>query len=117
MRLGVLGLTINELVDREIGTPVRPVVNPLISSVGTSVLQLLRNDPNRVGWSLINLSPNAMFILHESSVSTTNGLRVSPNGGSAITRWKDDYHWLAWDWFIVADAAASGLLIVTLVTN
>jgi hypothetical protein len=110
-------VTINDLLEIELGAPTRPVINPVLSQVGTAELQVLRNNPNRIQFILVNLSANAMFILPQPGVSSSNGIRIPPSGGSGSFWWKEDAAVVSWDWYVVASASSSNLLVIESVTN
>lgn len=107
-----MALTISQYLERQFGVETYPRRNPLISSVGTTALELLRSNPNRLAWLFVNLSANAMYLLDKPDVSSSNGIRIPPNGGGATFLPEKDLDWLSYQWFVVADGASSNLLVI-----
>lgn len=101
-----------ELVIAQFKVPVRPVVDRLISSVGTTATRIFRQDPDRLGFLVSNLSGAAMFLGPFVDPSASKGVRLGANGGSARAHYEEDFESVAWEWFIIADAAASNLTTI-----
>lgn len=87
-------------------------VNRVAASVGIAAAQVFRQDPNRIGFRFVNLSLNAMYLGSWSDVSSTKGIYVGPNGGSALALWDEDGEEVGYEWFVIADGAASAYLAV-----
>ena len=104
--MGVL----SDLIAAEVGRPTVPVFDPLVTSVGTSVVRVLDPGPDRVSFIIVNLSAVAIYVAPRLGVSATSGIRLAPNGGSLSLSWRDDFHLVGWEWYAVADAAASAIL-------
>jgi len=90
-------MTTKELIDKKFGIRTDVVVNPLVSSVGTSVTRLLGNNPNRVAWRIVNLSSNNLYILNDEEVSSSRGIMLYPNGGTASMVWDKDFNTVCWE--------------------
>ena len=90
----------------------RAVQNPLITSVGTTALQILSNNPNRLGFTIINLSTNNMYLALTNDVSSTKGILLTPSGGSFGMVWDEDFQMVAWAWWVVAAGANSAVYSV-----
>ena len=101
--------TIRDLLEARLGTRFTPFTNRVVSSVGTSVIQVLRQDPSRVGFVIVNLSANVIFLTPIGTPSSSLGIRLGPSGGSVTTWWEEDGESIAWEWRGVADAAASAI--------
>ena len=107
-----------ELIRELLGTPTRPVENPEAqTSIGTTAVLFLRNNPNRLGFTAINLSTANLFILFDSAVSSSRGIFLTPNGGGVNFIWNEDYHWVTYDWYVVASAVTSAFHCTELVTS
>ena len=51
-------------------------------TVGTTSVEVIGNDPERVSLLLVNLSGNTMYIGLEAGVSSSNGILLAANGGT-----------------------------------
>jgi hypothetical protein len=102
--------TARELVAARFGAPVNPVVNRATSSVGATAARLFINDPDRLGFLVVNLSVNNLFIGPFPDVSATKGILLGPNGGNISLVWFEDFEICAWEWFAIGSAANTTLL-------
>lgn len=106
--MGVL----SDLIAKEVGHPTVPVFDPDTGTVGTSAVRVLPNDPDRVGFLIVNLSAAAVYVKPRLDVSSSSGIRLAPNGGTISISWRDDFHLAGWDWYAIADAAGSSILVL-----
>jgi len=67
----------------KIGFPSRPIINPVTNTVATTPTLILRNNPDRIYWLIVNLSPYDGYVGWDSQVSATRGLLLPANGGYA----------------------------------
>jgi len=104
--------TARELVLARFGAPVNPVVNRSLSSVGATAARLFINDPDRLGFLVVNLSVNDLFIGPFPDVSATKGIRLGANGGNVSLVWFEDFEITAWEWFAIGSAAGTTLLAI-----
>lgn len=104
--------TARALVLNRFGAPVNPVVNKSTASIGVAASRLMINDPDRLGFLVVNLSANDLYIMIDAQVSTTRGIKAGPNGGSISVVWFEDFEICAWEWFAVASGAASPVLVI-----
>ena len=104
--------TARELITERFHSPVSAVVNRSISSVGATAARLFINDPDRLGFLVVNLSVNDLYLGPFPDVSTTKGIRLGPNGGNLDLIWFEDFETVAWEWFAIGSAAATTLLAI-----
>jgi hypothetical protein len=104
--------TARELVAARFGAPVNPVVNRAASSVGATAARLFINDPDRLGFLVVNLSANDLYIGPFPDVSATKGIKAGPSGGSISLVWFEDFEITAWEWFAIGSAAATNYLAI-----
>ena len=93
----------------------RAVENSVITSVGTTALEVLQNNPNRLGGIISNLSVNTMYLGLTNRVSATNGVRISPNGGRVSLIWDEDFQMVGWAWWVIATSGSSALFSIEVV--
>lgn len=106
---------LDELLRARLGAQFTSRVNDVLSSVGLTVLQLLPQDYNRLGFVVINLSVNSLYVGPFADVSSTKGIRVGASGGNLAVLWEEDLILPGLEWFAVAAGAGSALLTVELV--
>lgn len=101
-----------DLVQERFGAPVNPVVNRSGSSVDATAARIFVNDPDRLGFLVVNLSVNDLYIGPFPDVSSTKGIRLGPNGGNVSLVWFEDFEITAWEWFAIGSAAATTYLAI-----
>lgn len=102
--------TVQQLVAEKFGQPVYPQIDPEITSVGTTAARLLRNDPHRLGFVITCTSSSTLYGLPQplGTPSSTLAYFLLPGVGSqAFLWWEEDVETVAWEWLIVASAAAT----------
>lgn len=57
-----------------------PITDPV--SCLTTVTDLLKNNPDRLSFLLVNLGTTAMYVAWDRGVLATHGIYIAPNGGS-----------------------------------
>lgn len=102
--------TARELVQERFHAPVSPVVNRTVTTVGITAARLLINDPDRLGFLVVNLSANDIYVGPFPDVSSTKGIRLGPSGGNVVAMWEEDFEMVAWEWFAIATVGASNVL-------
>lgn len=110
-------MSLRDLLDRQFGVRTRPVENPLdVTSLGTDVTRILSNNPNRLGFTVLNLSANVVYIglsrNVNAGVGTEQGIRLDANGGQAVAIWDEDFDMVAWEWYAVATAVDSQIYVL-----
>lgn len=107
-------LTLSDLVEQQYG--VKTDVKTSVVSVGTTPTQVLDNNPNRVGYILINLSTNAAFINFDTSVSTNNGIFLAQQGGSFSQNWKDDFNIVGYSMYGIVASGSNNIFVAEIFT-
>lgn len=105
-------MTLASLLLERFKVRTRAVQNPKITSVGTTALEVLANNPNRLGFTIINLSTNVMYAGLSNDVSSTKGIRLAASGGSLTMVWDEDFQMVGWAWWVVASGATSAIYAI-----
>lgn len=109
-----------DLLERRFGVKTRGVRDPLgVSPIGVNPIVVLANNPNRLGFIIMNLSANVVYLDLTNEVNagagTEVGLRLDANGGFATMIWNEDFQMVAWAWWAVSTAVATRLVILEVV--
>lgn len=107
-----MSVTLSELLEGLYGVKTTYRINPNISSVGTTALKLLNNNPNRVSFLVVNMSVNALYVSPMQDVSSTKGIYIAPNGGFATFQWDRDFELVGQEWWCIGGAAATTLYVL-----
>lgn len=81
-------------------------------TLGVAAAQALRQNPTRVAFLFVNLSPNVMYLTPIGTPSAAKGCYVGPNGGSLGLLAEEDGEVVAWEWRGIAGAAASQYFVL-----
>lgn len=105
-------MNVAKLIEREFGIVTRATRNPETEVLNEATLQLLPNNPNRLGWMAINLSDNNIFLALDIGVSATHGVLLTPNGGSMTMIYQEDFEATCWAVYGTAAADASDIFVI-----
>lgn len=83
---------IEDYLEKEYGARTNTKENPVVDAelIGTTAEMLLRHNPNRIMWIVINLSPNSIYLGFNGGVNSTKGMLLDPNGGERSSWTKED---------------------------
>ena len=110
--------TAKDLMQERFGVSTHTNINPLVDQIGTTKVQVLKNDPNRVALTMFNLSTNIVYVLPDESVATTRAIRLAPAGGAVGLNIFDDFDMVTRAWYAIAAGANSDVMFSeTLITN
>jgi len=101
-----------EFTLKRFGFPTRAVENPVVAAVGTTAAEILKNNPDRVFFLVVNLSTNIVYVGLASDVSATKGIRLDANGGFVSFSVEEDGEAVAYQIFAIATGAASAIYVL-----
>lgn len=105
-------MAVSELGAERFKGRTRPVINPVTDTVQTTVTEILRNNPDRYGWLIVNLSANRGYIGFDREVSTTKGIPIEASGGVITSIWEEDGEAVTYAVFAINQVAAGTYYIV-----
>lgn len=91
------------------------LVNPLVAAVGIAAIPIALNHPDRVGFVMLNLSANVVYISPLPTVALLVGIRLDANGGTVSFVWDEDFELVSHDWYAIATGAASQVFIMEII--
>jgi len=98
--------------EKRLGFPTKPKINPVTNTVATSATEILRNNPNRIFWLVVNLSVNDGYIGWDNEVAATRGLPIAASGGFASCSVEEDGELVIYPVFAINLNAAGTYYIV-----
>ena len=101
-----------EFTLKRFGFPTRAVENPVSDEIGTSAEPVLKNNPDRVFWLIVNLSTNVVYVALARDVGATKGIRLDSNGGWVSMSVEEDGEAVGYEVFAVATGAASAIYVL-----
>ncbi len=102
------------LVEQDFGIPIDIQEDPEQTNIGTSVELFLRNDPDRVGFIVVNLGDTTLYIKPKADVSPTSGIPVPGQGGSATVIFREDFMMVGMDWYAISVSSANDIYTMAL---
>ncbi len=109
--------TLGDLVQDFLGVKTFHRDNPVTATVGLASQTLLRQNPNRVAFLVVNLSPNNVHIGPFGDVSSSKGILASPSGGNIVAHYREDFDIVGLEWFGIANVAGSAVLVIEWLTQ
>lgn len=110
-------MTLGELLDKKFGVKTRSEINVEGQvAIGTSVVKILGNNPNRLAWIIVNLSVNTLYIALTNDPSSSKGILIGANGGTATMIWNEDFETTGWEVWAVGSASNTFTYIIEVVT-
>lgn len=109
-------MTLQELLEKQWGVKTDMRVNPIVAQVETTKTQLLKPNPNRLAWTLINLGDNQLHASFEPDVSNEKGVYVSATGGVFGLLWSEDFILVTYPVWAIATTAAAKVYLVEVVS-
>lgn len=106
---------LSQLIQERFGVTTRTDINPQTDSIGTSVTELLRQDPQRLGFTIQNNSSNILYVLPDRGVSATKGIRLGASGGSVSVSYDTDFDVVGEAWYGLGSASSTTMTIIAYV--
>jgi len=102
---------VSSWLQRWFGSRVRSA--PSQATAGVATATLLQSNPNRMGFTVINLSTNNVFVApaEAGTVSSTNGILLAPSGGALSVQVQNDGDLSEHAWNIIASGAGSAVFV------
>lgn len=102
-------MKVSDIITDKYGVKTNKKINPLTSSLGTTAAMVLTNNPNRISFTIVNMSTNTVYLAFGPDVSTTNGILLLPNGGSLSVSMGEDFELSCSEVYGVASGATSSI--------
>lgn len=100
------------LLESTYGARSFPVINEMVSTVGTALVNIAKGKPRRAGLVIFNTSPNTIYIGPFQDVSASKGIPLIGAGAGISLVWDRDLELISQPWFAIATVAASSILIL-----
>ena len=88
------------------------MINPVTATIGTTSTLILKNNPDRLMWLIVNLSDNRGFIGFDEQVASGRGIPVEASGGIVSANWREDAELVIHPVYAVNQVAAGTWFIV-----
>ena len=105
-------MSLSRYIAKKFDTTTRSVQNPVTDTVLTSVTQILRNNPDRLAFNVVNLGANNIYIGFDREVSATKGIFIQNSGGSMGVIADDDGELTGYEVFAIAIGGSSVIFVL-----
>jgi hypothetical protein len=99
------------------GVDVNVNLDPVTAVVGTSSVNVLKNNPNRLAVTIVNLGTGKVYLRPQAPATSTSGIILNAGGGSVNMTWETDYDAVGMEWSAIADIAATPILTIEVVAR
>jgi len=86
--------------------------NPLTGLIATTVTKWLDSNFDRVGFVIINLSANDVFVAPDPTVASDHGIFLSANGGYHSATILEDFAYVNEEFYAIAVGAVADVFII-----
>ncbi len=100
--------TLQALLAEELG--IATMSEETSAQAGVAATILMRQNGNRIGWLLQNLSASNLYIRPNRAPTATAGIVLAPNEWRSMV-YREDFHMVGFEWQILASGAAADYLL------
>jgi len=105
-------MSVAKYVEKELGFPTRAVENPVRDTVDTTPRIILRQNPDRFQWLIVNLGTADIYIGFTSEVSSKRGIIVAANGGYTAMHAREDGEAVTYELWAVAATGTQNIYVI-----
>jgi len=105
-------MSVAEYVEKELGFPTRAIENPVRDTVDTTPRIVLRLNPDRFQWLIVNMGDADIYIGFTKEVSSTRGIVVAADGGYASMHARDDGEAVTYEIWAVAATGTQAIYVI-----
>ena len=107
--------TLRDLIDEEFGVNTVEREQGNDPSLDTDDAIVLRADSQRVGYIIVNTGSVQALMRYNSAPTATIFMPIAPNGGTMVSKWRDDLHLLGRELHGLVTAGTTTLHIVEII--
>jgi len=102
-----------DYIQKKFGVVTKMNVNPAgVTQIGTSLTTVLKNNPDRLMWMLINLGSYDAYIAWDRDVGTAHGVLLSARGGNLVLIADEDVELTGYEVYGIAPSGATDIYVI-----
>jgi len=105
-------MSVTEYVEKELGFKTRALENPVTNRVGTTPTLVLRNNPDRFQWLIVNLSAYNVYVAFTREVSSTRGVLVAASGGALAMHAREDGEAVTYEVYAISPDGIAAIYVI-----
>jgi len=104
-------MALARFVEDRFKTKTRAIPNPLVDKVDAGVTKILNNNPDRLGFLVVNLSDTDMYLGWFPDVSATKGAFLAKSGGAVTLSAMEDGELVGYEFYIYCSLGAKPVFV------
>jgi hypothetical protein len=108
---------LKNMLEREFGINTREQRNPLVAVVGVAPVRVLSNNPDRLAWTIINLSGSDIALNFDRTVGPLNCILLGAGGGGVNFVWDEEFELVGTEVWAVAPIAGCNILALEIIAE
>lgn len=109
-------MPLKDLLEEQFKVRTRAVEDPRnVTVITTTAKMILGNNPNRLGFTIVNTGTKKCAIALTNAVTLLKGLPLDAGGGHITMKWMEDFEMVGWAWWIISDVGGSTAYSLTVV--
>lgn len=102
-----------DLLEREFKVKTSYRLNPTNNTAFVDAVQpVLGANPKRLGFTIVNMGANILWLAPRDSVADDFGIELVPNGGIINMIWNEDFELVSLPWYGISVAAPGTTIFV-----
>jgi len=102
-----------ELLELRYGVRTTHRINPTNNTVFVAAVQpVLPSNPKRLGFVIVNMGDNPMWIAPRDAVADDYGIELVANGGSMSLRWNVDFEMVTLPYYGISNAGGTVIFVM-----
>ncbi len=108
---------LSEYIEKHFGIKTIPRINPEADTVSTTVVKILKNNPDRIGFLIFNLGDYTVYIAPNNKVTANYGMSLASAGGFINMVAKEDFELVGYEFYAVSPGGSSKIWVMELVAE
>lgn len=109
--------SLSQLLEKHFGVSTSNREHTGVSGTAGNAVQIVPNNPKRLGLTIVNMSANNLYIGPRNTVSTVNGIWVFGGGGAVTLSWDSDFDLVSHDWYVISVAGGDAWYAIEIVSQ
>jgi len=106
-----------DAIETKYGFHIRAEFPPKPFTLSTTPQEILKANPDRISWTIINLGTVVVHLAHGEDVSSTNGYYIAANGGSLGMTWDEDGELVGFPIWAVATSVTPTIFVMVVMAQ
>lgn len=110
-------IDLDALLTQRLGVAPHPKTSNPSVAASPNRTNLVTNDPNRLGLTIVNLGAFPVYVMIDTQVSASRGILLAATGGTLTLNWEYDMTLVSNEWWALSVGGESSVLVVEVVSQ